>query len=70
MTSDCLFHKSLVASCKFFNPKNLTDSRIVIKTILSDFKGLNSENLTVLTLTLSHSKVIKSQGTKKQLPSL
>ena len=36
--------------------------------ILSDYKGLNSENLAHLTLTLSHVRVIKDQNTKKALP--
>ena len=56
MTSDCLFHKILFASSKFFNLKNLTGGQIVIKMILSDYKGLNNENFTLLTL--SHVKVI------------
>ena len=48
--SGCLFHKILFASSKFFNPKKLTSSQIVIKMILSDFKGLNNENLVFLAL--------------------
>ena len=36
--------------------------------ILSDYKGLNSENLARLTLTLGHAKVIKGQDIKKAIP--
>ena len=35
---------------------------------LSDYKGLNSKNLTHLALTLCHAKVVKSQDTKKEHP--
>ena len=41
-----------------------------IKMILSDYKGLNSENLARLTLTLGHTKVIKGQDIKKKSFSL
>ena len=51
-TSGCLFHKILFASCKFFNYKNLTGGQVVIKMILSNYKGLNSEHLALLFLTL------------------
>ena len=44
-TSGCLFHKILFANSKFFNPKNLKGSQIVIKMILSDYKGLKIQNL-------------------------
>ena len=56
--SGCLFHKILFASSKFFNPKNLMSCQIVIKIILSDFKGLNNESLVLLALTLGHVKVM------------
>ena len=56
--SDYLFHKILISSNKFFNPKNLTGGQIVIKMILSDYKGLNSENLALLALNLGHVKVM------------
>ena len=36
--------------------------------ILSDYKGLNSENLAHLTLTLCHAMVIKGQDTIKAFP--
>ena len=57
-TSGCLFYKILFASSKFFNPKNLMGGQIVIKMIPSDYKGLNSENLVLLALTLGHVKVM------------
>ena len=43
-TSGCLVYKILFANSKFFNPKNLSGGQIVIKMILSDYKGLHSEN--------------------------
>ena len=57
-TTDCLFHKILFASNKFSNPKNLTSGQIVFQMILNNYKGLNSENITHLSLNLSHAKVI------------
>ena len=43
-TSDCLIHKILFSSIKFFSPKILTGGQIGIKMILSDYKGLKSKN--------------------------
>ena len=57
MISDCLFYKILLTYSKFFNLKNLMGGQIVIKMILSDYKGLNSENLALLALTLGYIKI-------------
>ena len=67
MAFDCLLHIFLLLAVNFLTPKTLRVVKLSLKMILSDYKSLYIENVSLLAMTLCQSRVIKDQDTEEAL---